>query len=98
MRFTIAEFIVTQTHVELDKPNAYHAYGIPFFFKYTRTSISDVEQTTPLRNMDRTAYLTFEDRSVVVIARWQDQQQQTYTHLEDSRGTHQPGRQTSTPC
>ena len=69
MRFTIAEFIVTQTHVELDKPNAYHAYGIPFFFKYTRTSISDVEQTTPLRNMDRTAYLTFEDRSVVVIAR-----------------------------
>ena len=66
---TIAQLFITQSVVETDKSKEYRTNGIRSLFAYVKEKTAEVREETPVRQTDRTGYITFSDQSTIVAAK-----------------------------
>lgn len=66
---TIAQLFLTQSIVELDRPEGYRLIGIDTLFDKAQDHTVRVQEHPPLQDTDRTASLTFRDGSAIVATR-----------------------------
>ena len=66
---TTAQLFITQSAVEVDRPQGYQRTGTRALFDYAKQEAVDIREQTPIRNTERTGYITFRDQSTVVAAK-----------------------------